>query len=227
MSVSPALKSVCLCAVLTSGHAFLRGYFGEGSEPGAPCPGRAAFNARVLSCSRCGKPAATKKCSRCGCARYCGKECQAAAWPSHKGGCVASGAPPPAPPSLPVCGEGVPPALASPVPFEAGADAVMRPWSVSEAHKVWGARAHTHTLIHTHTAHTPLCTFTHIHAHTHTRAHTLTRTHTNTHPHVALPPWGVEPSSLLCAHTHTLSHTLTCAGPCGWLRERRGCDGAG
>ena len=39
-------------------------------------------------CFSCGKTAATKCCSRCKCAYYCSRDCQAAAWKSgHKATC--------------------------------------------------------------------------------------------------------------------------------------------
>ena len=38
-------------------------------------------------CARCGRPA-TAHCARCGTEQYCGRACQEAAWPAHKGRCA-------------------------------------------------------------------------------------------------------------------------------------------
>ena len=39
------------------------------------------------NCGNCGKAEARSKCSRCSTAFYCDRECQKAAWPSHKRSC--------------------------------------------------------------------------------------------------------------------------------------------
>jgi hypothetical protein len=44
-------------------------------------------------CAHCGAAAASRPlptCSKCGCARYCGAECQRAAWKAHKASCRAA-----------------------------------------------------------------------------------------------------------------------------------------
>lgn len=38
-------------------------------------------------CSVCSKDGASKRCSKCLCRQYCGRECQVADWSSHKGAC--------------------------------------------------------------------------------------------------------------------------------------------
>ncbi|KAL3789205.1 hypothetical protein HJC23_002790 [Cyclotella cryptica] len=40
-----------------------------------------------FTCSACGSPAATSKCTKCRCARYCNRECQRSHWPYHKSHC--------------------------------------------------------------------------------------------------------------------------------------------
>jgi hypothetical protein len=39
---------------------------------------------RLSTCATCSKPHAHQLCGRCRVVRYCGKECQVAAWPKHK-----------------------------------------------------------------------------------------------------------------------------------------------
>jgi hypothetical protein len=57
--------------------------------------GEAAPQPLGLVCDHCGKPAqeasvkCLKTCSDCNIARYCGKECQQAAWPGHMAACKA------------------------------------------------------------------------------------------------------------------------------------------
>jgi hypothetical protein len=47
-----------------------------------------ADTTKALACSQCGKPDATKVCSRCKAARYCSKECQVRHWgEGHKLAC--------------------------------------------------------------------------------------------------------------------------------------------
>lgn len=46
-------------------------------------------SALAWACTRCGAKGALKICTRCRSARYCGRECQLAAWPSHKQACAA------------------------------------------------------------------------------------------------------------------------------------------
>ena len=50
-------------------------------DPQRPC--------RAHLCAQCHKPNATKRCTRCGLAHYCGKECQQAHWGTHKDPCKA------------------------------------------------------------------------------------------------------------------------------------------
>ena len=48
------------------------------------------ISSSITLCSMCVKKIGVKKCSGCSKTsqiRYCSKECQVAAWPSHKGGC--------------------------------------------------------------------------------------------------------------------------------------------
>ncbi|KAI9005744.1 hypothetical protein DFJ74DRAFT_712777 [Hyaloraphidium curvatum] len=42
------------------------------------------------ACDRCGAEGKLKRCSRCGVARYCGPQCQRAAWKEHKDKCTPS-----------------------------------------------------------------------------------------------------------------------------------------
>ena len=55
--------------------------------------GRKALE-RVLPCGHCGSEGANSRCSRCG-TRYCGRDCQKAAWPQHKKACVVPSRPRP------------------------------------------------------------------------------------------------------------------------------------
>ena len=57
-------------------------------EPHATTPEAAALLRKLQPrlCANCGE-AAGKKCNRCKHERYCGSECQAAAWPEHKLAC--------------------------------------------------------------------------------------------------------------------------------------------
>jgi hypothetical protein len=57
---------------------------GDTSASGAAESGMAPAGA---SCDACGKPNAFL-CTRCFAARFCGRECQRAAWPAHKLECV-------------------------------------------------------------------------------------------------------------------------------------------
>lgn len=50
-------------------------------DPQRPC--------RAHLCAQCQKPNATKRCTRCGLAHYCSKECQQAHWGAHKDPCKA------------------------------------------------------------------------------------------------------------------------------------------
>jgi hypothetical protein len=63
-------------------------YSSDGSfvpwDPQRPC--------RSHPCAHCQKPDATKRCTRCGFAHYCSKECQQAHWPAHKALCKAGAA---------------------------------------------------------------------------------------------------------------------------------------
>jgi len=57
----------------------------HGASTGA---GGAAEGGAAPGCERCGAPSAFF-CARCSAARYCGRDCQRAAWPSHKLDCFA------------------------------------------------------------------------------------------------------------------------------------------
>lgn len=48
-----------------------------------------ARTAAAATCDACGLPSPMlKRCSGCGAARYCSRECQKRAWPAHKASCV-------------------------------------------------------------------------------------------------------------------------------------------
>ena len=120
---------------MISGHAFLRGYCGAEDVV-------AAYTSAMHACSHCGKPDATKRCSRCGSKRYCSKTCQAAAWSHHKRDCTAgSGGVRSYVPPKSCHGGVVPPELAAPIPYSSPLETnrVFRPWAAHEEFVVsWG-----------------------------------------------------------------------------------------
>jgi hypothetical protein len=59
-----------------------------GAGGAAEGTGGAAVGGAAPGCERCGAPSAFF-CARCSAARYCGRDCQRAAWPSHKLDCFA------------------------------------------------------------------------------------------------------------------------------------------
>ena len=67
----------------------VRKYAEVGLSPPVRAPVDGSDRAPAVSCDQCGKPGAKLKCSKCGSAYYCGKQCQVAAWRAgHKSACA-------------------------------------------------------------------------------------------------------------------------------------------